>query len=247
MLFAGFASAESAIVGIGSGYGSVTIPISVTNGTNVGSIHVNLIFNPEIVTVTSVTNGNMDSMMPNLEHTKDGHVQIIAYQASNPGLNGNFNVAQVTFKSIDSSGSCPLGITVITFKDSTPTGNVMAYTVSNGTYTATSSGGGGGGDGTYPPDPTPTITPTTIPTTTPTITPTTSPTPSPTKTLPHDDDEDMTALGRIVMAIIALLIAAGVIISRIMESNTHHNHLHHCNGSIPEWMSQYDRHRRRLQ
>lgn len=225
MLFAGFASANSeasATIGIGSGSGSVTMPISITNGTNVGSIHVMLTFDPEIVTITDVTNGDMDSMMPNLEKAGDGNIQIVAYQAGSPGLNGNFNVAQVTFKSVSSSGSCPLGMTVITFKDRTPTGNVMAYTVSNGTYMATSSGsggnGGGGGDGTYPPEPTPTVSPTITPTVTPTITPTISPTPSPTKTLPDEDgydDEDLAQLGKIVMGIIALLIAAAAIIVKM--------------------------------
>lgn len=216
MLFAGVASAAdaSAIIGIGSGAGTVTIPITVTNGTNVGSIHVNMTFDPAIVTVTGVTDSDMDSMFPNLEDVGDGYIQLLAYQASNPGLNGDFVVAQVSFKSVSSSGSCPLEINVITFKDSTPTGNVMAYTVSNGTYTATS-----GSNGTYPPTPTPTDGSNVTPTVTPTATPTISPTPSPTKTLPNGDDvdEDLTALGKIVMAIVALIAAAIAIILKIRK------------------------------
>ena len=150
MMFVGFASANgetSAIIGIGSGSGTVTMPISITNGANVGSVDVIMTFDPEIVTVTGVTNGNMDSMMPNLEKVGNGNIHIVAYQAGSPGLNGNFDVAQVTFKPVSSSGSCPLEMTIITFKDRTPTGNVMAYTVSNGTYTATSGGSNGGSNG----------------------------------------------------------------------------------------------------
>lgn len=217
ILFAGIASANgetSAIIGIGSGYGSVTMPISVVDGANVGSVDVTLTFDPTIVTVTKATNSDMDGMFANLENVRSGWIRIVGYQVSNPGLDGTFDIAQVTFKSVSSSGSCPLGIAVTTFKDSTPTGNVMAYSVSNGTYTATSSGGGG--DGTYPPDPTPTegsnVTPTETPTETPS--PIRTPTPTPTKILPNGDDidDDMTELGKIVMAIVALFAAAAAII-----------------------------------
>lgn len=220
MLFVGFASANgigngetSAIIGIGSGSGATTMPITVTNGTNVGSVDVTLSFDPAIVTVTGVTDGKMDSMFANLEAVGDGYIRIGAYQTNQPGLNDAFNVVQVTFKSVSNSGSCPLEITVTTFKDATPAGMAMAYTVSNGTYTATSDGNGGG-NGTYPPTPTPTEVPTITPTETPIETPTICPTPSPTKIPPNGDDldEDMAALGKIVMAIIALLIAAAVII-----------------------------------
>jgi hypothetical protein len=216
ILFAGITSANgetSAIIGIGSGSGATTLPITVTNGTNVGTVDVTLTFDPSIVTVTGVTKGDMGSMFANLEKVKDGQVRIGAFHTSVPGISGDFNVAQVTFKSVSSSGSCPLEIVVTTFSDLTPAGNAMAYTVSNGTYTATS--GGNGGNGTYPPTPTPTE----IPTITPTETPTIAPTPSPTKIPPNGDDidKDLTALGKIVMAIAALVSAAIVIILRIRK------------------------------
>lgn len=223
MLFAGFASAAdtSAIIGIGSGSGSVTIPITVTNGTNVGSIHVNMTFDPEIVTVTGVTKGydidnDMESMLPNLEDVGDGYVQIIAYQVSNPGLSGDFNVANVSFESVSSSGSCSLEIDVITFKDCTPYGKVMAYSVSNGTYTAESDGNGGGGDGTYPPTPTPTVDQNETPIVTPTVTPTTSPSPSPTKTLPDNDpiDDAVSNWGFIAIFVIALILLIAYLVYR---------------------------------
>lgn len=226
ILFVGFASANGetpATIGIDSGYGSVTMPICVTNGTNVGSVDVTLTFDPTIVTVTKAANSDMDGMYANLENVRSGQIRIIAYQVNNPGLDGTFNIAQITFKSVSSSGSCPLGIVVTTFKDSTPTGNAMAYTVINGTYTATSSGGGS--DSTFPPTPTPTVSPTITPTVTPTetpiVTPTETPIVTPTKILPNGDDidDDMTALGKIVMAIVALLVAAAAIIAKTRNKN----------------------------
>lgn len=176
---------NTAEIGIGSGYGQVTIPIAVIDGSNVGSIDVTLSFDPTIATITDITNGDMDSMFSNVENIDDGYIRIGAYQTNNPGLDGTFIIADISFISVASSGSCPLGITVTTFKDSTPAGNPMLYSIVNGTYTATSSGGGR--DGTYPPpSPTPTVIPTVTPTVTPTETPTTTPTPSPTKTLPDN-------------------------------------------------------------
>lgn len=228
MAFIGSASAINvAEIGIGDGYGYVTMPITVTNGTNVGSIQLNMTFDPDIVTIVGVAKGDMDSMLSNSEHIGEGYIKVIAYQASNPGLNGTFAVAQVTFQSVASSGTCPLNITVKTFKDSTPQGNVMAYTISNGTYTATSgghSGSGGGGGGTYPPEPTPTnggsnATPTQ--TDVPTPTPTLGPTPSPTKNLPDDDGDDATLLSlEKVLTAIGLLIAAAIaIVVKLRKKN----------------------------
>jgi len=227
LLMIGGASADGAVIGIGDGSGYTTVPITVTNGANVGSIHVNMTFDPSIVSVVSVSKGEMDSVMPNLEHVGDGYVQIIGYQTSHPGLNGDFNVAHVVFKSVSASGSCPVNLSVVTFKDSTPKGNVMAYTISNGVYTATADGGhgggGGGGDGTYPPEPTPTdIYGNPIDTPTPVVIPTTSPVPSPTKNLPGVDgddyeEKDLISLGKIFMAIVALLIAATAIVVKMKK------------------------------
>ena len=225
VLFAGFASADGAVIGIGDGSGYTTVPITVTNGANVGSIHVNMTFDPSIVGVVSVSKGEMDSVMPNLEHVGDGYVQIIGYQTSSPGLDGDFIVGNVVFKSVSASGSCAVNLSIITFKDSTPTGNVMAYNVSNGVYTATVNGGhgGGGGDGTYPPEPTPTyIYGNPIDTPTPVVTPTISPSPSPTKVLPGGDgddyeEKDLISLGKIFMAIVVLLIAATAIVVKMKK------------------------------
>lgn len=127
-------SDDSTIIGIGSGSGTTTLPITVTNGSNVGSVEVTLEFDPAVVKVTDMAGGDMEAVFWNIG---DDQGRIGAYQTNNPGLNDTFTIAQITFKSVSSSGSCPLGILVTTFKDATPAGMTMAYTVSNGTYTAT--------------------------------------------------------------------------------------------------------------
>ena len=224
MMFVGFASAD-ATIGIDSGSGDVTLPLYVTNGTNVGSMHFNMTYDPNVVTVTGVADGNADNMLANLEHADDGYVRIIAYQSSSPGLTGDFNVAYVTFKSIGNSVTCPVNIDVVTFKDSTPVGNKMAYTVSNATYTAVGGSGrhGGGGTGTYPPE-----SMTNVESVKSGKTSESSPTLVPTLNLPGGGisqdlgnqgyaEKDLTSIGKIIMAIIGLAIALVAIIVKMRK------------------------------
>lgn len=211
------AVSEPAIVSIGDGSGQVTIPIVIANSTNVGSVDVTLHYDTTIANVVSVGNGDMDSTFWNVENA--GEVRIGAYQTNNPGLSGAFILANISFESAADSGSCQLEIDVTTFKDATPAGISMLYSVTNGTYTATSDGNGGnGGNGTYPPDPTPT--PTISPTVTPTETPTTAPTPSPTKILPNGDNFDgKPGLSYLWIAILLLIVGCVVIVAMIIKNN----------------------------
>ena len=73
--------------------------------------------------------------MRNLENTADGWIRIVAYQTGAYVLDSDFILATIAFEPVGSPGSCPLEISVETFKDSTPGCNAMPYTVSNGTYT----------------------------------------------------------------------------------------------------------------
>lgn len=143
---------ESAVIGIGDGSGTVTIPITVTNAENVGSMDLMLKYDPTIVNVTSVANGDMDNTITNLENTANGWIHIVAYQAGSDVLSGTFILANIDFEAVGSSGSCPLEISVTTFKDATPAGNVMPYTVSNGTYTISYTSSSSSRSGTYPPE-----------------------------------------------------------------------------------------------
>lgn len=214
MVFTVNASAECATIGIGDGSGYVTIPITVSGAADVGSCDVNLTYDPSIVTVASIGNGDMDNTFTNIEHADEGWVRVGAYQANTPGIVGDFTLANVTFSSVASSGSCPLVITVVTFKDATPAGKPMCYNVSNGTYTATTDGGNGG-NGTYPPTPTPTENGANV---TPTTTPTIEPTASPTKILPHDDPIIIEGIGQVGAIIAAAIVALLLVLYRIMKT-----------------------------
>jgi len=144
----GVANMSVATIAIGNASATVTIPIAIEDGVNVGACDITLTYNASVVNVTSVTDGDMDVTMANLEHTHAGFVRIGAFQTSNPGLDGNITFANVMFKPIGSVGdTCSLNLSVTTFKDATPIGNEMPYIVRNGTYMALLNGDVDGKDG----------------------------------------------------------------------------------------------------
>ena len=128
------ADTSVAIISIGDGVGNVTLPIKIENGVDVGACDITLTFDPDVVNVTKVENGDMDVTVANLEHAHEGLVRIGTYQSSNPGLSGTITFANVVLEPVN-GGNCSLNLSVVTYKDATPVGNQMPYIVRNGTYT----------------------------------------------------------------------------------------------------------------
>jgi len=143
---------ENATIGIGDGSGYVTIPIVITNSTNVGSMTMDLTYDPSIVIVANVVKGDMDATVLNLENVDDGWIRIVAYQGSNVAPGSTFTLAHVSFEPVGDAGSCPLEISVAEFAELTPVGNAMSYIVENGVYTIAydEERRGGGGSINYP-------------------------------------------------------------------------------------------------
>lgn len=131
---------DEALISIGDGSGDVTLPIVVTDAMDVGAVDVTLKYDPTVVTVTGVSGGDMDCTYTNLEHTSEGWIRIGAIQGDNPGLSGQFTLLNIDFKSVRSGASCPLELSVTTFKDATPDCSPLTYTTSNGTYTSSKNG-----------------------------------------------------------------------------------------------------------
>ena len=111
---------------------TIPIPIRVEGGVDVGSLDLNITFNPALLSVKSAQDGAFDSTTINPEDS--GVVKVIAYQAANPGLNGNFTVAEITFEALG-VGESPLDLEIVTLTDSTPQVNHLAHSISNGTVT----------------------------------------------------------------------------------------------------------------
>lgn len=136
----------SATIAIGDGVGTTSLPITVSDADGVGSCDVTLYFDPTIVTVTGISAGAMDCTFTNLEHVDEGWIRIGAHQGDNAGLMGEFTLVTVDLAPVGTNQKCSLNMSVTTFKDSTPTGNPMNYTVSNGTYTSSKNGDVDGND-----------------------------------------------------------------------------------------------------
>ncbi len=119
-----------------SAIGMITVPITIGNVSNVGSCHLTLDYDPDVVIVSNVSQSYYDSLFANLEDAASGSVSIIAYQTSNPGLDGDVVVANVTFISVgNSSSSTPLNLGVTTLTDATPDCNQIPYTIRDGGFT----------------------------------------------------------------------------------------------------------------
>lgn len=129
-----------ATINIGDGTGAVTIPITITDAENVGAVDVTLSYDPAVTKVTGVSDGDMDCTYTNLEHVSEGWIRIGAIQGDNPGLSGQFTLLNIDFESMSSDGTCPLELSVTTFKDATPDCNPLSYITSNGTYISSKNG-----------------------------------------------------------------------------------------------------------
>ena len=110
----------------------VTLPINITNITDVGAITIWLCYNPTIVTIPAggIADGNMGAVI-NSTNNITGEAGMTWFSAT--GKTGDFVFAYVTLKAGSVSGSSPLDIQVKDLADSN--GTDIAHTVDNGTFT----------------------------------------------------------------------------------------------------------------
>ena len=128
-----------ATIGIGNVSGNMTVPITIENATNVGSVHINITYNASVCMITDVANGTFDHTLANIDN-ETGWASIGAWQGSNSGLNGSFILANITFRSNSANGTSPLNLSVVAFADATNSPLPLPYIVQNGTYTAMKNG-----------------------------------------------------------------------------------------------------------
>ncbi|MEA1895404.1 MAG: cohesin domain-containing protein [Euryarchaeota archaeon] len=112
---------------------TTTIPIRVEGGVDIGSLDLNITFDPTLLSVKSTQNGAFECAVINPERDS-GVVKVIAYQAANPGLNGDFTVAEITFEAL-LVGESPIDLEIVTLTDSSPQTNYLAHSICNGTVT----------------------------------------------------------------------------------------------------------------
>jgi hypothetical protein len=130
----GDAPVDGAMISIADVDGDVTVPITISDASDVGAVDVTLTYDPDVVRVVSVSDGGMDCTYTNTEEKGVGWIRVGATQGSSQGMNGSFTLLNVTLEPIGTGKSCTLALSVATFKDDTPDGTAMSYTVSSGTY-----------------------------------------------------------------------------------------------------------------
>ena len=117
--------------------GMITVPITIENVSDVGSCHLTLSYDQDVVIVSSVgSSSDLDSLFANMEDAAYGTVGIITYQEESPGLSGDVLVSEVTFMVIGTIGSSThLNLEVTTLTDATPDCNPIPYSIRNGRFT----------------------------------------------------------------------------------------------------------------
>lgn len=114
---------------------SVVLPLMISNVTNLGSSDLELVYNPAVLSVTAVSESDLDVMIPNLEAAADGHVRIVAFQTASPGISGTAVLARLTLAAVGEAGSTSaLTIRVKKLTDATPQCRDLPYTVTNGSF-----------------------------------------------------------------------------------------------------------------
>lgn len=120
--------------------GTITVPITIEDVSNVGACHLTLSYDPDVVIVSSISSAHPDSdfdlLFANLGNAARGSVGVIAYQGAGTGLSGDLLVADVTFMVMGPVGSStPLNLEVVTLTDATSDCNRISYSIRDGSFT----------------------------------------------------------------------------------------------------------------
>jgi hypothetical protein len=123
-------------VSLGEG-ASETVPITIEDATDaVSSASVKLWFDPAVVNVTEITQGDFPgAFTPNMFFTADGWVKVVVDVGAHPSLTGdNIVIAYITLKAEGMEGvSCPLDLEVQTLLNDSLA--AIPFTPVNGTFT----------------------------------------------------------------------------------------------------------------
>ena len=117
--------------------GCVNVPIMIHDAEGVACYGVNLTYDAEVVTVTSVTQGDFTTYFGfDSESAADGWVTVNTY-VSETSLNGDVKIADVTLKAVGAAGdTSPLDMEIVSLADQN--GYPVSGIVSNGMFTVLS-------------------------------------------------------------------------------------------------------------
>jgi len=120
-------SIESASAPRGS---TVTVPIRITNVTNLGTANIWLSYNKDVVIVDSVSEGDLSPVTTGIDNAA-GVTKMTWFSAT--GKTGDFVFAYVTLKAVGNTGDkCSLDLDVKELTDASA--NTIPHTVTDGTF-----------------------------------------------------------------------------------------------------------------
>ena len=114
---------------------NTTTSIMITNITNVGTVDITLSYNPAVVQVIAVNNGDFDFLGTDIDNIA-GRTRIGTFQTSSGGLNGSVRVANITLAAVGSGGdTSALVLTINELKEANWEEISIPASVQNGTFT----------------------------------------------------------------------------------------------------------------
>ena len=112
---------------------TIEVSINISNAINLATAEIYLNYDPSIVHVTAVSNGDFDLTLKKI-HNDSGWTRIGGAQLMSDPLNGDVTLACVTLETLGSPGSIsPLTLSNLLFQDIT--GALLSITPHNGTFT----------------------------------------------------------------------------------------------------------------
>jgi hypothetical protein len=113
---------------------SATVPIMITDVTNVGVASIMFSYDPSVVHVTAVTDSEFDVCDPTINNDT-GEFLIAGVQMMSDGLNGNVRLANVTLNAVGFAGqSSPLNIAIDELVTAEASPQDILADVDNGTF-----------------------------------------------------------------------------------------------------------------
>jgi hypothetical protein len=138
----------------------ITIAIMIEDVTNLGVANINLSYDPSVVHVLSVCDGEFDTGAFSEINNSEGIARIGAFQMQSAGLNEDVMLCEVELKAVGAAGvSSGLKIDISELKDPTPEGNDILADIEEGVFSIIQPETAQ----TPTPSPSPTLTPTPAP------------------------------------------------------------------------------------
>ncbi len=124
---------SDAIASIGGG--DAVTQVVINNVTNVGVAHIDIHYDPAVVWVVDVVDGDFNFITSSIDNAA-GVVKIGALQVESSGLNGDVLLAEITLQAKGAQGNTStLSIDLNELKDATPQCNPIQASVEDGIFT----------------------------------------------------------------------------------------------------------------